>query len=268
MRFHATLLVLAALASACDDGTSEDIQACLKSEDKETQIAACGRAIESNALSERGKAAAHHNRGTILLDLGEPGQAIEEFNAALRLDQTHAGALNNRGAAYSELGEYDKAAADYYASLQLEPDEQAHANLGQSQFELERYDLAELNLREAIRLNPKLTHTHYWLGRTLYELKRYAEAVESYSVAIELSPNTGRIYGNRAIARLRLSQKPEALADILRTAELGGEPLVRFWQGIFEKNDCYVGVIDGIDDEEFRSSARACVLSSKRAPNR
>jgi tetratricopeptide (TPR) repeat protein len=76
------------------------------------------------ALKLRPDARGHALRGWLYLVAKAPALALEDFQAALRLDARSAEALAGRGAARVQLGQYREAAADADAALALAPKEE------------------------------------------------------------------------------------------------------------------------------------------------
>ena len=68
------------------------------------------------------------NRGDSYQFRGDLGAALDDYNAALRLDPKFALAYNNRAVLYRKMGERAKALADYEAALKLDPGNENAAN--------------------------------------------------------------------------------------------------------------------------------------------
>jgi tetratricopeptide (TPR) repeat protein len=66
---------------------------------------------------------AYFARGRCWVGLGQPGKALADFDAAIKLNSKEAQYLRARGLAHSELGEFDLAVADLSAALELAPDD-------------------------------------------------------------------------------------------------------------------------------------------------
>jgi tetratricopeptide (TPR) repeat protein len=64
-------------------------------------------------------------------------------------------------------------------------DYQAWYNLGNSLFNLKKYQDAIASYNKAIRYKPDSYETWYSRGNALYSLKRYQEAIASYEQAIK-----------------------------------------------------------------------------------
>jgi tetratricopeptide (TPR) repeat protein len=55
--------------------------------------------------------------------IGQADRAMDDFNAAIKLDPTYIDALNNRGLAYLGRGAYDLAIKDFDQVLKLDPND-------------------------------------------------------------------------------------------------------------------------------------------------
>jgi predicted TPR repeat methyltransferase len=94
-------------------------------------------------------------------------------------------------------GKYQDALEPLSRCVQLAPeDAQAYNNLGSVLLELNRFDEAEINIRQALKLHPDYAPAHTNLGTALQELGRLDEAVESYRKALALNPDYALAHNN------------------------------------------------------------------------
>jgi tetratricopeptide (TPR) repeat protein len=77
-------------------------------------------------------------------------------------------------------------------------------------YELKRYDEAEKEYREALRINTDYAEAHNNLGALLGELKRYEEAEQECKEALRINPDYAEAYGNLGILLMDLNRKDEA----------------------------------------------------------
>jgi tetratricopeptide (TPR) repeat protein len=159
-------------------------------EEYETAIAEATRAIQKYPYST----AAHNNRGLAYLLAGYPGQALDDLNRALALDDRYADAYFNRGRLLLKEGESQQAAHNFY-----------HA-----------YLLGD-------RQNPALWH--YW-GEALFDpdsKEAVAAAVEKFTEAIRRADRAREDHANirlwayvrRGYAHTRQDEFEAAEADLL-----------------------------------------------------
>jgi tetratricopeptide (TPR) repeat protein len=100
-------------------------------------------------------AAAWNNLGTIAYQTGRFPLAAERFREALKQDPDSYMPLVNLGGVLINLGDMDGAWKYNVHAVALRPnDPLANSQLGMTYFHLDRPDLAEKYLREAVRLDP------------------------------------------------------------------------------------------------------------------
>lgn len=81
--------------------------------------------------------------------------------------------------------------------------------------DIKRYDDARNHYEESLSINKRFYLSYRALGNLYLKLKDYSKAEEYYSRAIEINPiRFAPIYKNRAIARLEMNAKEDALKDL------------------------------------------------------
>jgi len=85
----------------------------------ETAISACTKAIQSGRFSGPALAGIYDNRAIELRQQGEFDRAIADYTAAIRIDAELTGAYTGRGLAWEGKAEAEKAKADYRKALTL-----------------------------------------------------------------------------------------------------------------------------------------------------
>jgi tetratricopeptide (TPR) repeat protein len=88
----------------------------------EQSIAACTRAINSKKYKARDLSTLYYNRAISYRQQGNNGQALADYNEAIRVDPRNEKPYNNRGNLYKDKGEADRAIADYSAAIRIKPD--------------------------------------------------------------------------------------------------------------------------------------------------
>ena len=98
---------------------------------------------------------AHNNLGSALDKRGKTGDAIGQFQEAIRLKPDRADAHYNLGNALLNQGRTGEAIRQYQETIRLKPDDaDVHINLGAALFNQGRTDEAISQFQEAIRLKP------------------------------------------------------------------------------------------------------------------
>ena len=157
---------------------------------------------------------AHYQLGVFLAETpSRTPEAIEEYQAALRIKPSHAAALNNLGVALSKTpGRLPDAIARYEAALRIQPDYVlALNNLGAalSQFP-ERLPEAIGKYEVALRIRPENASLHYNLGQAFARMGRWPESVSEYETALRIEPGNAETHNDLAIA---LQAMPGRLQD-------------------------------------------------------
>ncbi|WP_165488439.1 tetratricopeptide repeat protein [Actinomadura formosensis] len=149
------------------------------------RCAACGGKLIPGAqlerLSGRPRPAEveHHRRGVELVESGRPGDALREFDAAVRLRPRYAAAHYWRGGALVQLNRNAEALASF---------------------------------EEALRCNPSDVAALYERAGALSRLERTDEALAAYDQAIALQPGYPAPQLSRALLFLDLDRDADALA--------------------------------------------------------
>jgi predicted O-linked N-acetylglucosamine transferase (SPINDLY family) len=165
-----------------------------------------GRPLEasewfSKAIAVRPVAEYYLNLGNALKAAGKPAEALDAFEAGLRIDSNHVGALNNLGNLLHAMGKLAEAEAKVRRALEIKPDlPQALFNLGKILTSMNRLEEAADLFRRAIGIDPRVPAVHHGLGRVLGQLGRNAEAIESYRAALALNPNWPEAYNDLSVA--------------------------------------------------------------------
>jgi Flp pilus assembly protein TadD len=97
-----------------------------------------------------------------------------------------------------------------------------HLRAGQAALATERYDVAEREFREAIRLDPRLELAHYGLGQVFMATKRYDHAVDAFVSCRNLfQANLTENQDQRLMYERRLDDQIQSKRDELRALETG-----------------------------------------------
>jgi tetratricopeptide (TPR) repeat protein len=133
---------------------------------------------------------AHNNLGFLLKNQGRLDEAVEHFNAALRVKPDHLPARYNLGLALARQGKLDEAISQYEEVLREWPRyADAHNSLGLAFAEQGKLDLAVVHYREALSLEPTHTLAHFNLGLALQRLGNVREATEHFEASARLDPS-------------------------------------------------------------------------------
>ena len=133
------------------------------------------------------------NRGIARWRLSNPHEAIDDFNAALRLSPEESMIYNNRGNVLIELRHYAEAVKDFTQAIALAPGYgQAYNNRGNARFLLGDSAGAIADYTKAVTLMPANAAPFNGRGKAQLALKRPAAAIRDFSRAIVLSNRYGQ----------------------------------------------------------------------------
>lgn len=213
-------------------------------------------AIWQDTVAKRpGNAAARNNYGNILAQAGRPGEALGQYEEAIRINPDYAEAHHNAGNALTRLGRLPEAIACYERALAANPNMPdaltalgiALEDSGRGAEALARYDQAlhlapdytdalnrlGLALARAGRLpealahyeqvlkrNPNLSEVHNNLGNVLRAGGRLSEAIPHYEQALRLRPDFAAAHHNLGRALAATDRLPEAIVHFARALEI------------------------------------------------
>ena len=161
------------------------------------------RAIQA----EPNRVTAHLERGKLLANnLGRPGEAAEEFRAAVALNQGDPLAYRELGETLLESGAPEAAVDSFQRALRIQPtSHEAHHGLATAYLALGRFDEAAAEERQALELaGGNYTLALVGLGDIARERGQYDEAIAQYTIALERDPRVVGAYlglGQTATAR-------------------------------------------------------------------
>ena len=187
-----------------------------------------GPATVSNDLAaNRGQAKELLEKGKELYRNDQDDQAVEAFQAAIKLDPDLAEAHFRLGLSYEALqkmeeaeAEYKKAVASYKKYLEdNENDSEAHYNFGQTYAGLGQYSDAIREYRLATRLKEDDPDIYYDLGLAHTKLAQYDAAAVAFKKSLEIDPNYYRAQdaldeAKEGIKRIRTGRKHQE--DLLK----------------------------------------------------
>ena len=165
---------------------------------------------------------AHNSLGLALFAEGKTGEAIDQYNKAIRIRPDFIRPYHNRGAAYASLGQYQRAIADYNEAIRIRPDfAEVYNNRGIAYSLLGQQQQAIIDYNEAIRLKPGYFEAYNNRGNAYSDLGRKERAIEEFNEAIRLKPDYGLFYANRATVYFYLDQNKHGCLDARKACELG-----------------------------------------------
>ncbi len=223
----------------------------------------------SKGYTESAEAYEHYLVGrSLMTDRSAPNlrSAIVAFANSLKSDKDFPLAHVGLADAYALLSLYDFEAppdvnekSKEYAQNALRLDEslaEAHTTLAWVKFYGERNrEIAELEFRRAIQLNPSYAQAHHWFALVLSALNDHVEAISEARIAEQLDPTSPAVKSAQAMAYSFNGQFAEAIAECDAALELdeGFIPALRVkrWTSIAMKD--YAGARAAFEKEILNS---------------
>jgi lipoprotein NlpI len=125
------------------------------------------------------------NRGIAWAQLGAFDSAVADLDRVLRIDPSNALAFNNRGGIYSDSGDFDKAIADFQQATALKPNlAEAYINRGSVYLQRKQYDRAIADLDAGVRLGTRTLYVLAARGRAWRDLGDDTRAKADFEAAL------------------------------------------------------------------------------------
>jgi tetratricopeptide (TPR) repeat protein len=161
------------------------------------------------------QADAHSNYGNILRNVGRLSEAIEECQTAVRLNPGLAGAHNNLANALLDEGRTVEAIEHYREAIRLKPDEaKTHYNLGNAWLKAGRSPEAIREYETALRIDPTDAEAHYNLGNTFLGAEKISSAIAEYQAALHYRPEYVEVRNNLGNALMQVGRTAEAITQL------------------------------------------------------
>jgi tetratricopeptide (TPR) repeat protein len=225
-----TILVSAvfAMAAAADAPTAGGDQGCTLGHRADEVVAACTRVLERPQLAPGDRILAYIIRGAAKRDRRELDAALEDEQAALKLDDTSVLGHLIRGSVYLAKGNFDAAIADFGIVVQHNPDDvQAHAARAGAYIQKRNFVAAIPDLDTVVRLTPQSSAAHHQRG-IAYRLAGQPErAFSDFETAVRLDPNTPIAATDLALCYMQglgVAKNEQRAAELLSKAAKAGFP--------------------------------------------
>jgi serine/threonine protein kinase/tetratricopeptide (TPR) repeat protein len=209
--------------------------------------ARCHKALHDESASSKDRESAAKAPPTLALDLYFQGQAaydaknlpdaVQAFEAALRLEPTHYWSLMRLGACWCDLGQtpedFTTAVVAFTGCIQQRPDH-AHPYYcrGVACDKLRRFKDGVADFTKAIALEPTFAAAWSNRGYAQRQLGDARKAVDDFSRAIALDATDANVWNMRGAAYLdRLREPTKALDDFQCALKLDAKD-PRFWTNL------------------------------------
>ena len=159
----------------------------------------------------------------------EYGRALTSVDLALKYLPKKDGEFvsatyNIRAGVYLALEDTVKALNDYASAIKSCPtEENAYEKRAQVYYEQGRYDLADTDYKQLIKLNQGGVMGYMGIGRNRNAQKRWDEAIEQFNLVANMYNDYSSVYAFRAESYIGKEKWAEATDDIIKALSLAGD---------------------------------------------
>jgi len=157
----------------------------------------------------------YYSMGVILIHKEFYNLSQEYFEKAEKIID-HPDLPKNLAYIYLEKGQLEKAAIKLEQTISYQSDEKSmiplYIELGKTYIRIKKYELAEIALKNALKIDPNSVNSHYGLANIYLRQDRLQEAINEFQEIIKGSPDTSDAeYAEKSIKDIkkRLNGKTE-----------------------------------------------------------
>ena len=166
-------------------------------------------------------ASLHVERGDLYFKIHDFDSAVEDYTAAIALDDSLDTAWFGRGMAKGRMGFISEGIADLSVYIKRNPnDSVALTKRGVRYLWIGDKLNAQCDLQKAIKINPDNAEAHDDLGVVFSQKGEYKQAIEHFNRTIALDPSYQKGYHNLAMALYITENDLLALASVDRSLAL------------------------------------------------
>src|SRR5213594_2835367 len=170
---------------------------------------------------EPGYVDANYAWGNALARQGKLAEAVEHYEAALRVKPDHADAHTNAGSALVRQGKLAEAIAHYEQALKIKPDHvDARIKLRVALARQGKLAEAIAHYEQALKTKPDHADAHSNMGAALVGQGKLAEAIEHYRQALEIRPESADAHNDWGLALARQGKLAEAVKHYQEAVKL------------------------------------------------
>ena len=191
---------------------------------KQNRIAEAREIYHKICTQDQGNDMAWMMLGNLNGALGEIVAAEECSRKAIKLNPMLVNAHANLGNSLMEQNKYEDAVTSFSEAVQLQPDlAPAWYMLGKAQQKFGQWGDAEVAFRKAVELNPGWLDAHLLLGNVLQFMGRFRDASQQYEIIIQSQSDHTEAHYRLAVSLSTMGKTHEAEASCRRALELQPE---------------------------------------------
>jgi tetratricopeptide (TPR) repeat protein len=167
------------------------------------------------------RAEAHYYLGLVAGARGDAGEAVAQYQAALKRDPANSGIYERLGTIFNRAGKFDAAIAYYQKAVQLAPaNTVARFNLGVALLQQGRDSQGLKELGEVLRVKPHDAATHSCMGFAYVYAKKFDEAIPHFREGLRYKPDDPVAHYGLASALAARGSRQDAAAELREALRL------------------------------------------------
>lgn len=136
-----------------------------------------------------------YDDGVRLMNGGNIEQAIEKFNASLKIDSVYVNALLKRGYCYIQKKNFIEAINDFDRAIALEPQNNfAYTSRGSAKMKIQKFEEAIADYNIALNINAEDTEALNNRGFAKKSIEDYDGACEDWKLSKKMGNQEAKIY--------------------------------------------------------------------------
>jgi tetratricopeptide (TPR) repeat protein len=171
----------------------------------------------------------YYNRGVVQSDMGRLRAAVDDFDAAIRMNPLYVDAYIRRGKCRQSMGDIDGSLADYSKAITLDPlSAYAYNNRGIARRAKQDIAGALSDFDMAISINPRLVDVYVNRGAARCMIDDLDGAIADLDKALSIDPLNSMAFNNRGKAWQLKGDFSKAMADFNRAIALDSNNAMAF----------------------------------------
>jgi tetratricopeptide (TPR) repeat protein len=164
---------------------------------------------------------AHFFLGQAAEALGETGEAVAEYRAALKDNPKHSAVYNKLGLIWENAGKFDEAMANFQKAVQLNPaNTSARLNLAIELVKRGNYGQGLKELDELLRYDPYDAAAHFCMGFAYLSSQRIDEAIVKFRQGLRYKPDDAEAHFGLGAALAAQHKREDAVTELREALRL------------------------------------------------
>ncbi len=220
------------------DDASEILEQCERAESLPLNAANLTYAQKLKAWAYNRRGELYAEQAAQLVEKGEVREAndldsvaLEDFNAALELDETKWAAYHNRGISLAVCGRHQEALSDFDKVIELQATlPKAWFNRAETRLALGRWEDAIADYTQLLKLTANDADALLGRGKAYLTLGKFPAALADFNQALRFQPNSALAFALRGEASTGMGNWNAATNDFVQAVRLDPK-LVRGYRG-------------------------------------